>query len=249
MHRRIYRRMTYKATINIDKSEWDGFKQKCTELDTTASAEIRAFIEAFVSSKEYRYVDQADWDKLPKTVQSIGEVIENRVLVNVNFQIENLRTELEKQQCQILNLQKIIETDTKTDIKTDVSQNSEKTLLTRQKIIETDMKTDTKTDVLNSNKNQSSMKNNLETQDIASDSETPKNVSRSYAQDWNRKTYRDSQVAVIEGVDKSAITKRRNRGKGGRDPSFWERWEISKLADARWVKVPGADFSNVGKRE
>lgn len=241
--------MTYKATINIDKNDWDGFKQKCTELDTTASAEIRAFIEAFVSSKEYRYVDQADWDKLPKTVQSIGEVIEDRVLVDVNSQIENLRNELEEQRCQILNLQKIIETDMKTDIEKDTMNDQKILTQVNQKSTKTDTETDTETEKNKTQKNITNIESKKINTELSCDSEPSKNVSRSYAQDWNRKTYRDSQVAAIEGLDKSAITKRRQKGKGGRDPSFWERWEISKLADARWVKVPGADFSNVGNRE
>lgn len=241
--------MTYKATINIDKSEWDGFKQKCIKLNTTASAEIRAFIEAFVSGKEYRYVDRADWVKLPKTVQAIGEIIENRVLVNVNSQIENLRKELEEQQCQILELQKIIKTDTETDTKTDTTASRTNYAPQKARNIETDTKTDMKTDTESFVQTTTITASDSGEQEIASEPETLKNVSSSYAQDWNRKTYRDSQVADIEGVDKSAITKRRHKGKGGRDPGFWERWEISKLADARWVKVPGADFSNVGKRE
>ena len=100
----------YKATINIDRDVWDKFRAKCDRENTTATAEITAFIKVFCLDREKEW---ADWDEMPKSVSSMKEDIVWEVLRLVEEKFDQGQYKLERR------------TNNKTDNKTDGETDSQ----------------------------------------------------------------------------------------------------------------------------
>lgn len=67
---------SYNATIRIDRTLWDKFKNKCNDDGSNATAEITKFIEIYLVEGDY----DADKEKLPRAFINLRDAILSQVL-------------------------------------------------------------------------------------------------------------------------------------------------------------------------
>lgn len=97
----------YKATINIDREIWDKFKAKCTERNTTASEEIRRFINLFVLEEETEEFDCYRYEDYPNTLKLAYDKIQGEILAYHDNRLDRIEARIDG-----------LETDSKTETET-----------------------------------------------------------------------------------------------------------------------------------
>lgn len=85
----------YKATFNIERDSWDKFKEYCYKNNTTATAELNAFIETFSLEKEFDNSEGFPWDKMPASVISMQEAIAARLETYIDHRFDSLVERIE----------------------------------------------------------------------------------------------------------------------------------------------------------
>lgn len=240
--------MAYKATINIDRELWDKAGEKCSELGTNRTKEITAFLEAFLADKPYLYQSDENWQKMPESVKTIADIVLARVKAELNPRQLTIESEIEKIECLQNKNGKSLETHIKTDTETDMSTVSLESVNTGACTIETDIETDIETGIMHAVPITKSLPKSTGTMDTSVSESVPNHEEKDSKEDWNRRTYSDKDVSLIEGLTKTAVGRYRIGKRQPQDKTFWDRWEKATNTVNRWWKVKGADFSQVGKK-
>lgn len=235
--------MKYKATINIDREKWDKYLARCKELGSNGSIEFEKFIDCFVNGREYKYESEEDWETLPEAVKVFEEILVERVLSRLKNDQLTTTPEIVPGQWKRRLTGKPIGTDIETDTSTEPILQETPSAPLLQKTNNPPGQTDTQTDAsigslksASNSKQEDSMKTT--TEGLSSIYEPVP-----YREDYARVAYTDKQVADIEGLNKSTVTRRRNGKTKNREGDFWKKWEVSKLNPTKWwlVQAPKPD--------
>lgn len=119
----------YKATININRSTWDMFRDYCANKDTTATAQVTAFIETALLQDGFEVESSEQWENSPILLKELLFQVTQHSEEYIKREFKQIGSVLEGRIEQWIESKKLTETDRQTTVQADGTETDTQTIV------------------------------------------------------------------------------------------------------------------------